>query len=91
MLRHSPRAFVEELDFTTSVGDNVQTVITDLGILEPRDGELTLVATHPGVAVEDVTGATGWQLRLADEVHETIPPTPDELTALRALRTKGQD
>ena len=91
MLRHSPRAFVETLDFTTSVGDNVQTVITDLGILEPRDGELTLVATHPGIAVEDVTGATGWQLRVADEVRETTPPTPDELAALRALRTKGQD
>ena len=90
MLRHSPRAFVERLDFETSRGDHVQTVITDLAILEPRDGELTLVATHPGVAVEDVTAATGWDLRVADDVRETVPPTPDELTALRALRTKGQ-
>ena len=44
MLRHSPRAFVEKLDFMTSVGDNVRVVVTDLGILEPRAGELTLVA-----------------------------------------------
>ena len=52
-----------------AVGDHVQTVITDLAILEPRDGELTLVATHPGVAVEDVTAATGWDLRVADDVR----------------------
>ena len=91
MLRHSPRAFVERLDFTTSVGDNLRVVITDLGILERRDGELTLVAVHPGVAVEDVRAATGWDLRVADDVSETEPPGGDELTALRALRTKGRD
>src|SRR5581483_1144848 len=44
MLRQSRRAFVDELDFTTSLGDNVRVVVTDLGVLEPRDGELTLVA-----------------------------------------------
>ena len=91
MLRHSKRAFVERLDFVTSLGDSVRTVITDLGILEPREGELTLVATHAGVTVEDVTGATGWELRVADDVRGTEPPSADELTALRALRTKGRD
>jgi glutaconate CoA-transferase subunit B len=91
MLRHSPRAFVERLDFTTSVGDNLRVVITDLGILERRDGELTLVAVHPGLAVEDVRAATGWDLRVDDDVSETEPPGGDELTALRALRTKGRE
>ena len=91
MLRHSTRAFVERLDFTTSLGDNVRTVITDLGILEPRDGELALVATHPGVTAGDVTAATGWDLRVAGDVRETTPPSPGELTALRALKTKGRD
>jgi glutaconate CoA-transferase, subunit B len=89
MLRHSRRAFVPRLDFMTSVGDNVRVVVTDLGILEPRAGELTLVAVHPGVAVDDVVAATGWELRVADGVHETAPPTGDELDALRALETKG--
>jgi glutaconate CoA-transferase subunit B len=89
MLRHSPRAFVEELDFTTSVGDNVRVVVTDLGILEPRDDELTLTAVHPGVHVDEVVAATGWDLRVAEDVHETTPPTADELAALRALETKG--
>src|SRR5438105_1695107 len=41
MLRQTRRAFVDRLDFTTSLGDKVRVVVTDLGILEPRDGELT--------------------------------------------------
>jgi glutaconate CoA-transferase subunit B len=90
MLRQSPRTFVEKLDFTTSLGDNVRVVVTDLGILEPRDGELTLVALHPGGSVEQARAATGWDLRVADEIHETVPPTDEELAALRALETKGR-
>jgi glutaconate CoA-transferase, subunit B len=91
MLRQSARTFVPRLDFTTSVGDNVRVVVTDLGILEPRDGELTLVAVHPGVSVEDVVGATGWELRVGEDVHETTPPTAGELDSLRALETKGSN
>jgi glutaconate CoA-transferase, subunit B len=91
MLRHSLRAFVDPLDFTTSVGDNLRVVITDLGILERRDGELTLVAVHPGVAVDDVHAATGWDLRVEDGLGVTEAPTDDELVALRALKTKGRD
>jgi glutaconate CoA-transferase, subunit B len=89
MLRQSPRAFVEALDFTTSVGDRVRVVVTDLGILEPRDGELALVAVHPGVSVDDVRAATGWDLKVADDLRETTPPTGGELDALRKLKTKG--
>ena len=48
MLRQTPRAFVEQLDFKTSRGDRVRVVVTDLGILEPRDGELTLVRRASG-------------------------------------------
>ena len=89
MLRHTSRAFVSALDFTTSVGDNVRVVVTDIGILEPVDGELTLVALHPGATLEQARAATGWELRVADPLPETEPPTPAELRALRALRTKG--
>jgi glutaconate CoA-transferase subunit B len=85
MLRHSTRTFVERLDFKTSVGNRVRVVVTDLGILEPRDGELTLVSLHHGVSVEDARAATGWELRVADELSTTEPPTADELAALREL------
>jgi glutaconate CoA-transferase, subunit B len=91
MLRQTPRAFVERLDFKTSRGDRVRVVVTDLGILEPREGELTLVGVHPGVNVDDVRAATGWKLQVADDVAITEPPTGPELEALRSLEHKGRD
>jgi glutaconate CoA-transferase, subunit B len=92
MLRQSPRTFVEELDFRTSAGDRVSVVVTDLGILEqdPETRQLTLTRTHPHIDPADVREATGWELRVADSVESTEPPTDDELEALRALKTKGR-
>ena len=90
MLRQTPRAFVPKLDFKTSRGDRVRVVVTNLGILEPRDGELTLTYVHPGNTVEDVKAATGWPLAVADDVTITEPPSEAELVALRALETKGR-
>jgi glutaconate CoA-transferase subunit B len=89
MLLHTPRAFVERLDFTTSRGENVRYVVTDLGVLEPRDGELTLTRLHPGATVDQARAATGWQLAVADDVESTAAPSDEELAALRALETKG--
>jgi glutaconate CoA-transferase, subunit B len=62
-------------------------VITDLGILEPADDtrELVLTHIHPQVEVDRVREATGWDLRVADELEVTDPPTDDELAALREL------
>jgi glutaconate CoA-transferase subunit B len=88
-LRQTPRAFVERLDFTTSLGDRVRVVVTDLGILEPRNGELTLVRVHQGVSVDDVRAATGWDLAVADDLDVTDPPTRAELDALRSMETRG--
>jgi glutaconate CoA-transferase subunit B len=85
MLRQTPRAFVERLDFKTSRGDRVRVVVTDLGVLEPRNGELTLVRVHPGVTVDDARAATGWELAVAPDLDESAPPTGGELAALRAL------
>jgi glutaconate CoA-transferase, subunit B len=88
MLRQSTRTFVERLDFTTSGGERVRVVVTDLGILEPADdGELTLTRVHAGVDPGDVRQATGWALRVAEDVSQTDEPSEDELAALRALRT----
>jgi glutaconate CoA-transferase, subunit B len=90
MLRHSPRTFVEQLDFITSVGDRVRLVVSDLGTLEPgEDDELTLTAVHPGIDPETAREATGWDLRVADDLAVTSPPSDQELVALRALGTKG--
>ena len=86
---HSPRTFVERLDFLTTTGGRTTQVITDLGVLEPLDGELALTRLHPGIEVEQAREATGWPLRVLDELGTTAPPTDEELSALRELVTRG--
>ncbi|MEU4499455.1 CoA-transferase [Streptomyces sp. NPDC023998] len=68
-------------------------VITDLGVLrpEPATAELVLTELHPGVTVEQVRDATGWELKTAGTITATKPPTAAELTALRALKAAGKD
>jgi glutaconate CoA-transferase, subunit B len=63
-------------------------VITDLGILEPDPAscELTLTRVHPGVEVDQVRAATGWELAVAEPVGVTEPPTGQELSLLRDLK-----
>jgi glutaconate CoA-transferase subunit B len=101
IVRQSARAFVEQVDFVTSVGHGSgpgdrerlglrgkgpTKVITDLGILEPGDGcELVLTHVHEGVTAEQAREATGWDLRVSDELKTTEPPTVDELEQLREL------
>jgi len=88
MIRHSLRAFVERLDFVTSLGrgGGAFVVITDLGVLEPgEDGELELTTLHSGVEVDQVLEATGWPLRVREPLGVTEPPTEQELDELRAL------
>jgi glutaconate CoA-transferase subunit B len=65
-------------------------VVTDLGVLEPDPDsrELTLTQIHPGVEVEDVREATGWDLHVDDEPQRTPPPTHEELSALRELLSR---
>jgi glutaconate CoA-transferase, subunit B len=86
---HSPRTFVPELDFLTTTGARTTQVITDLGVLEPRDGELTLTAVHPGVTADQAREATGWDLRVAEEIATTPKPTDEELGALKELMARG--
>jgi len=65
-------------------------VITDLARLEPdpETREFVLTTVHPGVTVEQVLEATGWPLRVADEVATTAPPEAEELAALRGLQER---
>jgi glutaconate CoA-transferase, subunit B len=85
IIRQSPRTFVGELDFTSSLGAGEQVVITDLGVLR-RDRELVLEALHPGVTLDQAREATGWELEVADDLRTTDPPTQQELALLRELK-----
>jgi glutaconate CoA-transferase subunit B len=74
-------------------GAGVTAVVTDLGVLEPDSEtcELTLTMLHPGVSAEGVREATGWELRVAEDVPTGEPPTPVELDVLRSLKTIEED
>jgi glutaconate CoA-transferase subunit B len=102
IVRQSTRAFVEKVDFITSVGHGSgpgdrerlglqgkgpTKVITDLGILEPdpETKELVLTHVHPGISPEQAKEATGWDLKIADDLKTTEAPTEDELSKLREL------
>lgn len=65
-------------------------VITDLGIMapDPETREFVLSAVHPGVSVDDVVAATGWELRVAGNVETTPAPDDEELAALRELTSR---
>jgi glutaconate CoA-transferase, subunit B len=90
IIRQSQRSFVEHVDFRSSVpGGQPMVVITDLGVLrrDPESGELVLVRVHPGVSADQAWKATGWDLRVADDLEETEAPSAGELEVLRMLRT----
>lgn len=71
-------------------GQGPTAVITDLGVLtpDPFTKELTLTALHPGVTVEQVRDATGWDLKVAAKLEITPAPTAAELAALRDLNER---
>jgi glutaconate CoA-transferase, subunit B len=67
-------------------GSGPSAIITSRGVLRfGSDGEAYLASVHPGVSVEEVLENTGWTLRIADELIETIPPSEEELAAIRQL------
>ncbi|MEM1228816.1 MAG: CoA-transferase subunit beta [Planctomycetota bacterium] len=65
-------------------------VITDLGVLrpDPESKELVVAQVHPGVTKDQIRDATGWDVKFADDMSETDPPTETELNTLRDLERR---
>jgi glutaconate CoA-transferase subunit B len=103
MDRHSPRRFVEKVDFITTPGflygpgareeeglseDTGPTcVITDLCLMdfEPESKHMRVIATYPGITVDEVIKATGFELIIADDVEIIKPPTEEDLRLLHEV------
>jgi len=51
--------------------------------------EAVLRSYHPGQTVESVRAETGWDLRVAQDAHETEPPTAEELAIIRRYDPQG--
>jgi acyl CoA:acetate/3-ketoacid CoA transferase beta subunit len=97
---HSPNVFVERVDVVCGVGfdradaagpaarryHDLRRVVTNLAVLdwETPDRRLRLRSTHPGVTVDEVVAATGFEL-ITDEVGVSREPSDHELHLLREV------
>ena len=58
--------------------------MTDLGIYHFDDsGEMRLDSLHPGATIDAVRDTIGWDIKVADVVAATSPPTAEELRLIR--------
>ncbi|WP_327584573.1 CoA-transferase [Nonomuraea sp. NBC_00507] len=90
--RHSPRVFVPKVDMVSGIGTDrgafeLRRVVTNLAVLDFRtpDGSMRLASVHPGVTVDDVVAATGFDLVIDADVPVTREPEPEELRVLDLL------
>ena len=89
--RHSRVTFVEKLDFVSGLGhvphrkrgNGVNYLISDLGQFDWANGRMRVVSTHPDTTLERIQAKTGFELDIAPDIHETMPPTDEELHLLR--------
>ena len=89
---HSPRVFVEKVDMVSGVGTDrgvdvpLRRVISNLGVFDlgGPGGTMRLLSVHPGVTVDEVKEATGFELHVEDVVESRLP-TDEELRLIREV------
>ena len=98
---HSPKVFVAAVDVVTGIGydraaalgpvaarfHEIRRVVSNLGVFDfdTPDHAMRLRSVHPGVTVDEVVAATGFDLVIPDDVPTSRLPTPDELALLDEL------
>ncbi len=99
--KHSPRVFVEQVDIVSGVGprrakeagpaaarfNDIHRIVSNLGVFDVKGAGDTvrLLSVHPGVAVDDVVEATGFELEIPAEVATTREPSYTELVIIREM------
>jgi acyl CoA:acetate/3-ketoacid CoA transferase beta subunit len=102
---HSPKVFVEKVDVVSGIGydraaelgewvrehHELRRVVTNLAVLDfgGPDHRMRLSSVHPGVTVDDVVAATGFELVIDGDVPETRAPTAEELAVIARLDPSG--
>jgi acyl CoA:acetate/3-ketoacid CoA transferase alpha subunit len=86
----TPARTPPHVDFVTTRPRRLVGLATDVGLLEPLSGELTLTGVVADVgadvdAVERARRSCGWDLRVARTVRRLDPPTREELALLRSF------
>ncbi|WP_208027086.1 CoA-transferase subunit beta [Rhabdothermincola sediminis] len=96
---HNPKSFVEKVDVVSGVGydraaalgpraarfHEIRRVVSNLGVFdfETPDHRMRVRSVHPGVSLEEVQEATGFELAVAEDLDETRLPTMEELRLIR--------
>jgi glutaconate CoA-transferase subunit B len=96
---HNSRSLVEKVDFVSAAGylgggdererlgmtGGPQAVVTNLAVLDfdPDSKRMRLRSVHPGVTIEQVREATGFELVIPEEVVETTVPTVEQVRLIR--------
>ena len=96
---HSTKVFVAAVDVVCGVGydraaelgpvasrfHEIRRVVSDLGVFdfETPDHSMRLRSVHPGVTVEEIRAATGFELVIPDDVPTSREPTDSEIRLIR--------
>ena len=91
--RHSRAVFVERVDFVSGLGHHPARragsgpcyLVSDLAQFDFAGGHMRLTSLHPGVTLEQVQARTGFRLQLSPDLHQTEPPTVEEVRLLREV------
>jgi len=103
--RHSPRVFVPKVDLVAGVGWDsaakagpaatrymrLRRVVSNLASFDwdPDSRRMRLLSVHPGVTLDEVVAATGFDLAIGDDVPATREPTAAELRLIREVIDPG--
>jgi len=98
---HSAKVFVPQVDVVTGIGydraaelgpraarfHRIPRVVSNLGVFDFETGAHTmrLRSVHPGVTVDEVVAATGFELDVPADVSESRSPTVEELALIREV------
>ncbi len=102
---HGPKVFVEHVDVVCGIGydraaalgeraarfHEIRRVVSNLGVFdfETDDHRMRLRSVHPGVTVDEVVEATGFELVVPDDVPTSRLPTDEELAVVERLDPDG--
>jgi len=103
--KHAPTVFIAQVDMVSGIGydraealgpwvrahHDLRRVVTNLAVLdfECPERRMRLRSVHPGVSVDDVVAATGFDLIIPDDVPTSRVPSDAELEVLARLDPKG--
>lgn len=103
--KHTTKVFVERVDMVSGLGydkvaglseavrrhHRLPRVVTNLAVLdfESANHAMHLVSVHPGVSVDDVQAATGFELVIDADTPVSRSPTAQELTVIDRLDPRG--